>query len=681
MSVFSLQSSLERVCLIIMKARQPARVLQTSAVSSPHKDAVHRNRGRTSSSHSTRSNPEASYPRVKSQPQSPRVSSVDLHHGLRRPQSSDRSGYHSDGMKKGPRRSQGHREGLDGGSRSLSWGELDILEPPTSAPHSMPISLAASPAIHGESSPWPPCFPSPRVGAADLPRPSSSHELVGVEDVELGVSAENITVVVRTRPLHPSEQARAADEGSLIFDEQSHNVTLNLNSGMAATRLGPGPGCYSFTYDHVLSESCAQSRVFQVVGRQACHHFLDGYNVAVFAYGQTGAGKTFTMYGQGGGQLCEEPPASENAQGDDPEGFGVVPELAGMVPRCLFHIFAKLKGQRARGNSVTIKVSFIEIYNETIIDLLVPTPRLLMLREDALHDRIFVEGALEAKVDTLSEVVRLLHVGERNRTTGATAINAHSSRSHSVFTISLDAEHCTPNGQRVRRQSQFRLVDLAGSERQKYSKAEGRHLREAGSINRSLTVLGKVIMALADGKKHVPYRDSKLTFLLKNSLGGNSKTFIIANISPAAKCQEESLSTLKFASFARKPVVCVSRNTPNPGVNDDILTLQNEIVRLKAQLLRDHSLSPGAGANDDISQDHVPVLPSGQQAPSEYARNLEVSLRQALERENGLRAKLQRERSQFRTKLDEYEWLCRCATLGSRTGNLRGGNCAGVLDV
>ena len=546
-----MQSRLELGCAIAMKARQPAatpRLSQTSATSSVHRDAVLRNRGRTSSSHSTGSIPGEADSRVRSQPPSPSVYAVDS--GFRhRTQSSDRSGYHSDGMKKGSRRSRVHQAGLaDNGS----WGDLNILTPTPSAPHSMPVSMANSPAVRGESSPWQ-SDASPRLGAVDLARRSSSHDLVGVEDDEWGVSAENITVVVRTRPLHVSEQARVADEGSLIFDEQSHNVTLNPHTGLAAARLGPGPGCYTFTYDHVLSESCTQARVFQVVGRQACHHFLDGYNVAVFAYGQTGAGKTFTMYGQGGGQLGE-PPALEHTQGDDPEGMSAIPELAGMVPRCLFQIFATLQDQRARGNSVTIKVSFIEIYNETIIDLLVPTPRLLMLREDALHDRIFVEGALEAKVDTLSEVVHLLHVGERNRTTGATAVNAHSSRSHSVFTISLDAEHCTPTGQRVRRQSQFRLVDLAGSERQKYSKAEGRHLREAGSINRSLTVLGKVIMALADGKKHVPYRDSKLTFLLKNSLGGNSKTFIIANISPAARnplcvpTPHAGRSSLPFAS-------------------------------------------------------------------------------------------------------------------------------------
>ena len=129
-------------------------------------------------------------------------------------------------------------------------------------------------------------------------------------------------------------------------------------------------------------------------------------------------------------------------------------------------------------------------------------------------------------MNTLEEVAHLLSVGEQNRTTGATAMNAQSSRSHSVFTISLEAQEQQPDGRHLMRHSQFRLVDLAGSERQKYSKSEGRHLREASNINGSLTVLGKVIMALASGRKHIPYRDSKLTFLLQSCLSGDGKALV-----------------------------------------------------------------------------------------------------------------------------------------------------------
>jgi kinesin family member 15 len=372
----------------------------------------------------------------------------------------------------------------------------------------------------------------------------------------------------------------------LALDEESNTVILD--PALAATsRIGPTSGTYSFKFDHVLPVTCEQALVFESVGRQACHHFLDGYNVAIFAYGQTGAGKTYTMYGRGGVTL-----APQEGAGAGPGGGGdfkgtpksTVAEKTGLVPRCLFYIFSRIQELRARGCQCDIKVSFIEIYNETVIDLLTPNARLVTLREDSLKDRIFVEGAFEPKVESLEEVVHLLNVGEQNRTTGATAINKQSSRSHSVFTIALEAAELLPDGRQGVRQSQstFRLVDLAGSERQKYSKSEGRHLREASNINRSLTVLGKVIMALASGSKHVPYRDSKLTFLLKNSLGGNSKTILIANIALAAKCQDESLSTLKFASFARKPLIKVSKNFLTPDAN--ITDLENQVQRLKAQL-------------------------------------------------------------------------------------------------
>jgi hypothetical protein len=443
----------------------------------------------------------------------------------------------------------------------------------------------------------------------------------------------------------------------LALDEESNTVILD--PALAATsRIGPTSGTYSFKFDHVLPVTCEQALVFESVGRQACHHFLDGYNVAIFAYGQTGAGKTYTMYGRGGVTLAPQEGGGGGGGGGGGD-FKVTPkstvaEKTGLVPRCLFYIFSRIQELRARGCQCDIKVSFIEIYNETVIDLLTPNARLVTLREDSLKDRIFVEGAFEPKVESLEEVVHLLNVGEQNRTTGATAINKQSSRSHSVFTIALEAAELLPDGRQGVRQSQstFRLVDLAGSERQKYSKSEGRHLREASNINRSLTVLGKVIMALASGSKHVPYRDSKLTFLLKNSLGGNSKTILIANIALAAKCQDESLSTLKFASFARKPLIKVSKNFLTPDAN--ITDLENQVQRLKAQLHKARTSShhmqrtmttqspvvsymatpyaeePSSIAASLLAHELATVVQSrSAQEDAAYVRNLQTSLHQA----------------------------------------------------
>ncbi len=166
------------------------------------------------------------------------------------------------------------------------------------------------------------------------------------------------------------------------------------------------------------------------------------------------------------------------------------------------------------------------------------------------------------QVSTLEQTMSLLQNGTQRRTVGETAANEHSSRSHCLFTLSLRIEE-SHNNNHVIRTSSFHLVDLAGSERQKHAGVAGSRLKEANNINRSLSALGNVIMALVDGKQHIPYRDAKLTFLLRDSIGGNSKTFIIANVSPAPVSAGESLTTLKFASFARKSQQLATRNVTN----------------------------------------------------------------------------------------------------------------------
>jgi len=470
---------------------------------------------------------------------------------------------------------------------------------------------------------------------------------------EIGIHSENITVMVRTRPLNELERSRYGSEECMELDEKGASVKLKPSTSNMTTRIATTTGPYFFKYDYVLPGDCSQSRVFDIVGKSGCEHFLEGYNVAVFAYGQTGAGKTYTMYGD----VMQIVSENNTIQ---------VPEESGLVPRCLCHIFERVEAMKARGCTVDITVSFIEIYNEAVIDLLSTEARLLTVREDAIRDRTYVEGAIVAAVSNVQQVLNLLLRGAQNRTVGATAMNTESSRSHSVFTISLEAEEKDANDRRLVRQSKFELVDLAGSERQKYSRAEGRHLREASNINRSLTVLGKVIMALAAGSKHVPYRDSKLTFLLKNSIGGNSKTFLIANIGLSPRCQDESLSTLKFASFAKKPLMNVSKNVTNRDATVEDLRL--EIFRLRQQLARGRMQSDGL-----LADTFTPNLSSGVERligesrmggvnhpfDIEYTKKLELLLRQALERENDLRTKLNREKQQFRIKLDEYERLCK----------------------
>ncbi|CAI5472466.1 unnamed protein product [Closterium sp. Yama58-4] len=237
----------------------------------------------------------------------------------------------------------------------------------------------------------------------------------------------------------------------------------------------------------------------------------------------------------------------------------------------------------------TIRCSYLQIYNEQVSDLLEPDSVNLNVREDLRHG-MFVEGLQEVVVSTADATYALFKRGSQNRRVGQTAMNMESSRSHSVFTIVVETQRRDDAGVMKRRTSRFNLVDLAGSERQKHSEAQGVRLKEAGSINKSLSALGNVIKALVDiaeGKvRHVPYRDSKLTFLLSGSLGGNSKCTLLAAVSPAERNMEETLSTLKFAQRAKlmhNEAVVNELMMGNPAVmGEEIRRLRLEIAELRA---------------------------------------------------------------------------------------------------
>ncbi|KAI9146165.1 P-loop containing nucleoside triphosphate hydrolase protein [Paraphysoderma sedebokerense] len=271
---------------------------------------------------------------------------------------------------------------------------------------------------------------------------------------------------------------------------------------------------------------------------QVIEPFLLGMNGTIFAYGQTGSGKTFTM-GSSANQYVDE---SET----------------GIIPRALTAIFDHLYK-----NNVTfeIKSSLLEIYNEEIYDLLSlstkdttssPSKSSIQLREDN-HGNVYVTGATEKDVKTKDEALNLLYTGLQTRTTASTLLNVHSSRSHAIFSLTLRQWKKNSSGIEGWVVSKFHFVDLAGSERLKRTKAEGDRKKEGIAINQGLHVLGKVISALTDekGNAHVPYRDSKLTRFLQNSLGGNSRTLMLACISPLECDISETLNTLKYASRAR----------------------------------------------------------------------------------------------------------------------------------
>ncbi|KVI10745.1 hypothetical protein Ccrd_010834 [Cynara cardunculus var. scolymus] len=336
----------------------------------------------------------------------------------------------------------------------------------------------------------------------------------------------NVQVLIRIRPLNGME-----------IGTQGYNRCLKQESAQCLTWVGHPET--RFTFDHVACETINQETLFKMVGLPMVENCLSGYNSCMFAYGQTGSGKTHTMLGEINDLEVKPSP------------------YRGMTPRIFEFLFARIiaeeESRRDERLTYCCKCSFLEIYNEQITDLLDPSSTNLQLRED-VKKGVYVENLTEFEVNTVGDILKLLSQGSANRRVAATNMNRESSRSHSVFTCVIESRWEKDSTSNLRF-ARLNLVDLAGSERQKSSGAEGERLKEAASINKSLSTLGHVIMVLVDGAnartRHVPYRDSRLTFLLQDSLGGNSKTMIIANVSPSISSATETLNTLKFAQRAK----------------------------------------------------------------------------------------------------------------------------------
>ncbi|KAJ2706685.1 Kinesin-like protein kif15 [Coemansia sp. IMI 203386] len=363
---------------------------------------------------------------------------------------------------------------------------------------------------------------------------------------------------MRIRPLSEDEYRRDRTTESAVRFVTENTVSI------------PTQRTENFTFDFVGNESCGQRDVFEAVGKRAVERCMQGYNGTIFAYGQTGSGKTFTM------------------QGARDEFTGPDDELRGLIPRCFEYLFDRIaqEEQRSGGNvKYLCKASYIEIYNETIYDLLDPMMRTCAVRED-IKRGIFVDGVTEETVLDPTEAYAVFMRGTHSRHVSATSMNRESSRSHSVLMLMIQSMTTTDtDGLTEIRESMFNLVDLAGSERQKLANTSGMRLKEAANINKSLSTLGNVINSLVDisnGKsRHVNYRDSKLTFLLRDSLGGNSVTFIIANVSPAMCNDAETASTLRFAQRAK---MIRNKAVVNHDMQGNVPQLQAEIQRLKQQI-------------------------------------------------------------------------------------------------
>ncbi|KAI8343389.1 P-loop containing nucleoside triphosphate hydrolase protein [Chlamydoabsidia padenii] len=343
----------------------------------------------------------------------------------------------------------------------------------------------------------------------------------------------NIRVFCRMRPsleserIHDGALAQVRFDGeqeggvdSMEFSEQVVSGTM-MNKKMIKT--------YSFSFDKIFTPQDGQKECFEEIS-QLVQSALDGYHVCIFAYGQTGSGKTFTMQGPSGNQ------------GDSND--------MGMIPRAVHQIYEVAQRLSHQGWTYTMEGQFLEIYNETIHDLLGEVSEYGKKRHDIRHEKngkTIVTDMTVVELNSPNKVKSMLHKANQNRATGSTLLNERSSRSHSVFVLQLTGHNKT-TGERT--SGVLNLIDLAGSERLAASGATGDRLTETKAINKSLSCLGDVIHALARNKEgsHIPYRNSKLTYLLQNSLGGNCKTLMFVNISPLAEHFGETLCSLRFAT-------------------------------------------------------------------------------------------------------------------------------------
>ncbi|XP_075762877.1 kinesin-like protein KIF1B isoform X11 [Pelodiscus sinensis] len=432
------------------------------------------------------------------------------------------------------------------------------------------------------------------------------------------MSGASVKVAVRVRPFNSRETSK---ESKCIIQMQGNSTSIiNPKNPKEA------PKSFSFDYSywsHTSPEDpcfASQNRVYNDIGKEMLLHAFEGYNVCIFAYGQTGAGKSYTMMGK-----------QEESQ-------------AGIIPQLCEELFEKINDNSNEEISYSVEVSYMEIYCERVRDLLNPKNKgNLRVREHPLLGP-YVEDLSKLAVTSYTDIADLMDAGNKARTVAATNMNETSSRSHAVFTIVFTQKrHDTETDLCTEKVSKISLVDLAGSERADSTGAKGTRLKEGANINKSLTTLGKVISALAEvdnctskSKKKkktdfIPYRDSVLTWLLRENLGGNSRTAMVAALSPADINYDETLSTLRYADRA-KQIKC------NAVINEDpnaklVRELKEEVTRLK-DLLRaqglgdiidigpmgdDYSGSGGKYLKDFQNNKHRYLLASENQRPGNFS--------------------------------------------------------------
>uniref|UniRef100_A0A8C2YX28 Kinesin-like protein n=1 Tax=Cyclopterus lumpus TaxID=8103 RepID=A0A8C2YX28_CYCLU len=452
----------------------------------------------------------------------------------------------------------------------------------------------------------------------------------------------HVKVVVRVRPISEREKrencrnvVQVVDNHMLIFDPKEEDTSCFGSRRIRNNINKKANKDLKFVFDHVFGENSTQDDIFESTTKGVLDGVMNGFNSTVFAYGATGAGKTHTMLG------------SQNEPG--------------VMYRTMTELFKRMDDAKEE-KEFTVAFSYLEVYNEQIKDLLANVGP-LAVREDSSKG-VVVQGLTLHLPKSAEHILEALDSGNRNRTQHPTDMNATSSRSHAVFQIHLRQQDKTASLNPNVCVAKMSLIDLAGSERASATNAKGARLREGANINRSLLALGNVINALADPKSkktHIPYRDSKLTRLLKDSLGGNCRTVMIANISPSSKLYDDTHNTLKYANRAKEIKSSLKSNVVSLDSHIGQYAVicekqQQEILQLKKKL-NEYEKNTVQGASNMIStqkQEFKRVSEALQQIFSGRAliRKEQLDLERQL-KENELRQRY--------TEEDNLQVQCFCA--------------------
>ena len=423
--------------------------------------------------------------------------------------------------------------------------------------------------------------------------------------------AENIRVCARFRPRNEREKAQSRDK-TLRYDVERGNTSVTFHGvGPNVTqtnRSGVREEKTNFNLDRIYKEDSTQDEVFEWISNNIVKHCFEGYNGTIFAYGQTSSGKTHTMFG--------------------PDNYIDTPDEWGIVPKSISELFNFVLASPA-GWEFSISTSYFQLYKEKVQDLLKPANDNLKIHESKSRG-IYIEGLSSEYLDSVDSLMDVLTVGGANKTVASTDMNARSSRSHSVLQVTLVQK----NEEGSSKSGKFTFVDLAGSERVDKTNAVGQTFEEAKKINLSLTCLANVIKSLSNGNPHIPYRDSKLTRILQESLGGNTKTMLILCCSPDLSNIEETLSTLRFGKSAKN-----IKNQVKVNVRRSAQELEYMLKRLQGELAAERKNVEGLRAeidwmkSPDYDAENKPEAAPEAEADGEGTEDFDIEDRVMMEQE------------------------------------------------